>query len=88
MEENNKKKITLMIIGVMVLLVILITSTYAYFSAKSEAEKQLNEKVSQILSDNEYILNKKVLQTNKLDNSLEVVYFLALLEQIGEQQSF
>ena len=55
---------------------------------KSEAEKQLNEKVSQILSDNEYILNKKVLQTNKLDNSLEVVYFLALLEQIGEQQSF
>ena len=54
----------------------------------NEAERLINEKVSQILSDNEYIINKKVLQTNKLENSLEVVYFLALLEQIGEQQSF
>ena len=52
------------------------------------ADNLLLEKVKQILSDNEEIITKKILQKNKLDNALEVVYFVALSEQIGEQQSF
>ena len=55
---------------------------------KSLADNLLNEKIKQILNDNEEILEKKILQTNKLEKSLEVIYFVSLLEQIGEQQSF
>ncbi len=40
MEENIKKKIILGVVGITVLLIVLITATYAWFSARSEDESQ------------------------------------------------
>ena len=64
------------------------TITYTDEELNALAEKLVNEKINQLLNDNEYIIDKKVLQKNKLTNSFEVKYFVVLLEQIGEQQSF
>ena len=62
--------------------------SYSDNELQIEADKLLNEKIKQILSDNEEIISKKIINTNRLEDALEVVYFISLLEQIGEQQSF
>ena len=64
------------------------TVNYTDNELQQQADILVNEKVKQILNEDEEIINKKILQTNKDDTSYQVTYFLALLEQIGEQQSF